>query len=287
MTMPFAVRVQHLLPQRLLCAFIYRVSRSRIRWFKAALISWFAHHYEVNLSEARDSELSTYPDFNAFFTRALQPEARSIDTRADSLVSPADGRLTQRDVITSGRVIQAKGFDYSLADLLGEPANELADFDGGISATIYLAPQDYHRVHAPTSGQLVAMRYIAGRRFSVNATTARWIDALYCRNERLVCWFEAPFGRYAAVLVGALNVSSISTVLTGEIHSGTDAHWPRIEDAQFERGEEFARFNLGSTVVLAFPKGAAEFDTSIDSGGSIRMGQRFACIARNVPGPLA
>ncbi|HMB73001.1 MAG TPA: archaetidylserine decarboxylase [Gammaproteobacteria bacterium] len=278
MSAPFAVRVQHLLPQRLLCAFIYRVSRCRIRWFKAALIGWFARHYRVDLDEAEDSRLSAYPSFNAFFTRALRPGARRIAGGEETLVSPADGQLTQVGAIRHGQLVQAKGFDYSLGELLGETPSAIAAFDGGISATIYLAPHNYHRVHVPAAGRLLAMRYIAGRRYSVNSTTASWIDALYCRNERLVCWLESPAGRYAVVLVGALNVSSISTVLTGEIRSGTDQHWPHPPAREFARGAELARFNLGSTVVLALPRGFAAIAADVAAGRSIEMGERLAVI---------
>lgn len=280
MSVPIAVRVQQLLPQRLLCAFIYCVSRCRMRWFKSALISWFARQYDVDLNEALEPDLAAYPSFNAFFTRALRADARSIDSREDSIVSPADGRLTQFGAIEGGRVIQAKGFDYSLADLLGEPAGTTDLFDGGLTATIYLAPHNYHRVHAPVTGRLVKMRYIAGRRFSVNATTASWISRLYCRNERLVCWFEADFGRYAAVLVGALNVSSISTTLTGEIRSGRDFQRAYSNSDEIGRGEEFARFNLGSTVVLVLPRGSARFVDALLPGQTVRVGERIAATQR-------
>jgi phosphatidylserine decarboxylase len=284
MSMPMAVRVQHLLPQRMLCAFIYFVSRCRVRWFKNLLISWFARQYRVDLDEARQSEPADYASFNAFFTRALRDGARRIDSRAGAIVSPADGRLTQIGTINNDRLIQAKGFEYSLAELLGESARDVETFDAGITATIYLAPHDYHRVHTPAAGRLVAMRYIAGRRFSVNATTAQWISRLYCRNERLVCWFEADFGRYAVVLVGALNVSSISTTMTGEIRSGRDFYLPELSSGELARGEEFARFNLGSTVVLAMPRGTAEFISDAQPGRSVRVGE---CIATTAAATLA
>jgi phosphatidylserine decarboxylase len=255
-----------------------------VRWFKAALIAWFARQFEIDTAEALEPDLSAYPDFNAFFTRALRADARRIDTRDDAVVSPADGRLTQFGSIRGDRLIQAKGFEYSLAELLGEPPQAVADFDGGVTATIYLAPHNYHRVHVPVAGRLVEMRYIAGRRFSVNATTAGWIARLYCRNERLVCWFEAAFGRYAAVLVGALNVSSISTRQTGEIRSGRDFHRREEFAHEFGRGEEFARFNLGSTVILALPRGAAQFTDELRRGQSVRVGERIA-VAAGAPQP--
>ena len=281
MSAPIAVRVQHLVPQRLLCRFIYAVSRSRVRWFKSALISWFARQYAVSLDEAHEPELSEYPSFNAFFTRALRDGARVIDPQPDAVVSPADGRLSQFGAISSDRIVQAKGFSYSLHELLGEPAHAAEAFNGGTTATIYLAPHNYHRVHTPAAGRLTRMRYIAGKRFSVNATTASWIDRLYCRNERLVCWFDSEFGEFAAVLVGALNVSSISTTLTGEIRSGRDAAWNELGDAEFARGQEFGRFNLGSTVVLAFPRGSVQLLANLQSGQQVRVGERIGITLRN------
>lgn len=283
MNVPIAVRVQQLLPQRLLCAFIYHVSRCRIRWFKTALIAWFARQYKVKLDDALDPDLSSYPSFNAFFTRALRADARPIDTADDSIVSPADGRLTRFGPIEHGRIIQAKGFDYGLGDLLGKPDADIEMFDGGVTATIYLAPHNYHRIHAPVAGRIAEMQYIAGRRFSVNAVTASWIDRLYCRNERLVCWFDSDIGRYAAVLVGALNVSSIATTMTGEIRSGRDAHFAEFGGATVQRGAEFARFNLGSTIVLALPRGSARFIDDLQSGQAVRIGERIATAQRQTP----
>jgi len=124
------------------------------------------------------------------------------------------------------------------------------------------------------------MQYIAGRRFSVNAMTAGWIDRLYCRNERLVCWFDSDVGRYAAVLVGALNVSSIATTMTGEIRSGHDAHFAEFDDVTVQRGAEFARFNLGSTIVLALPRESARFIDGLQSGQPVRVGERIATAQR-------
>ncbi|HCZ49280.1 MAG TPA: phosphatidylserine decarboxylase, partial [Gammaproteobacteria bacterium] len=72
--------------------------------------------------------------------------------------------------------------------------------------TVYLAPRDYHRVHMPLDGTLRSMTHVPGRLFSVQGATARGIDRLYARNERLVCVFDTAHGPLAVVLVGALLV---------------------------------------------------------------------------------
>src|SRR5690606_16201838 len=171
-----------------------------------------------------------------------------------TVVSPVDGRLTEFGRARAGQLLQAKGFDYALEELTGEGPADASLFSNGAFATIYLAPHDYHRVHMPLAGKLTATRYIPGRRFSVNAATTCGIKNLFCRNERVVCWFETAHGPMALVLVGALNVSSISTAGRGEIASGEPAYWPEPAPAAYAKGAEIARFNLGPTVILLFPE---------------------------------
>lgn len=278
MKTPLFVRVQRLLPQRALCRFIYIVSRAKTPWLKNALIRWFAGHYPINLSEAAQPELSAYESFNDFFSRALNAQARPIDSDPGAIVSPADGRVTEFGTISSGKMLQAKGVAYSPDALLRTDRGSKLTIDGAHYATIYLAPHDYHRVHMPVSGRLTALSYIAGSRFSVNQVTAAHIPHLFCRNERLVCWFDADFGKFAMVLVGALNVSSISTRVTGEIRSGSDRNWTDFADlntdTDLKRGEEFATFNLGSTVILVLPN-TVSWSDKLEADQLVRVGLRI------------
>jgi len=269
------VWLQRLLPQKLLCRLIFSIARSRRNWIKSPLIAWFARHYRIDLAEAEITKLDAYPTFNSFFTRALRSGARAIDPGPSSVVSPVDGRLTEFGSIRGDRLIQAKGLHYGAADLLGESSEAAQTFLNGDFATIYLAPRDYHRVHMPLAGRLTQARYISGKRFSVNAATAQGIERLFCRNERLVARFDTDCGRLAMVLVGALNVSSIGTVTHGEIASGRDREWSGFEPVTFEKGAEFGRFNLGSTVILLFEQGAIRWGSELTDGESLRLGTKF------------
>jgi phosphatidylserine decarboxylase len=277
--------MQQALPQRLLGRIVYRISRSRLAWLKAPLIAWFARHYRVDLAEAESADLSAYPTFNAFFTRALHEDARPIDSDPEAVVSPADGRLTEFGAIESGQLIQAKGLHYAVDELLGEQANASADFErsaflaNGRFATIYLAPRDYHRVHMPIGARLLGARYVPGSRFTVNDAAASRIERLFCRNERLVAWFDAEGRTAVLVLVGALNVASIGTVSYGEIPSGKGRQWREHAPVPFAKGAEFGRFNLGSTVILLFEAGAMRFDSALYSGMRLAMGQRIGRLA--------
>jgi phosphatidylserine decarboxylase len=270
---PAGVWLQHLLPQSLMARVVYRAAHSERRWLKRPLIRWFARQYGVNLAEAEPSDLDAYPSFNAFFTRALREGARRPAPGEDVVVSPVDGRLTEFGRLTAGTLIQAKGLRYALAELVGEGPVAAERFANGAYATVYLAPRDYHRVHMPLRGALVATRYIPGRRYSVNEATACGIRNLFCRNERVVCWFETQGGAMALVLVGALNVSSISLAGRGEIASGEPRYWPEETPRLYGKGQEIGRFNLGSTVIVLFPEGEVEWDAALAPGLALELGQ--------------
>jgi phosphatidylserine decarboxylase len=263
---------QHLLPKDLISAAMYRVARSERRWIAQPLIRWFARTYGVDLADAGNADLEHYPTFNAFFTRALRADARVIAGGADTVVSPADGTLTEFGALDADTLLQAKGRRYSLTALLGESGERVDALLGGSYCTVYLSPRDYHRVHAPLDAALTRTRYIPGRRFSVSRATAASIDRIFCRNERAVCWFDTSVGPMVVVLVGALNVSSISTFSRGEIASGAPQLWEEPAPLRVARGAEIGRFNLGSTVVVLFARGAVRWDSRLTDGSSLAMG---------------
>ncbi|MEO8465460.1 MAG: archaetidylserine decarboxylase [Gammaproteobacteria bacterium] len=266
---------QHLIPKNLSSSVVYHATRSRRRWLKGPLIRWFARAYRVDMLDAADADLDSYATFNDFFTRALLPGSRPIEGGPQTLVAAADGVLTEHGAIDSDRLLQAKGRDYSLAELLGDTGTAVEALHGGSYLTIYLAPHNYHRVHAPFAGSLIRTRYVPGDRFSVSRATAAAIGRLFCRNERVVCWFDTAHGPCVVVLVGALNVSSISTVAHGEIASGAPREWREPTPRAFAQGNEIGRFNMGSTViVLAATRAAWRPDVAL--GVAVRVGEALA-----------
>jgi phosphatidylserine decarboxylase len=275
-----AVWAQYLLPQRVLGHLIYRAARCTWPTIKNPLIHWFAKYYRVNLIEAEQSELNAYPTFNDFFTRALRPEVRPLSGDEQTIVSPADGQITGFGSAEAGRLIQAKGLDYSLSELIGEDEPSAVKITLGCFATIYLAPQDYHRVHMPLAGTLKRTRYLPGTRFSVNSRTASRIPNLFVRNERVVCWFDTAIGSMVVVLVGALNVSSITTRWLGEIPSGKQRLWQNdgLPKRHYGRGDEIARFNLGSTVIVLLPPGTITWNRDLSAQRPLLTGQALGRI---------
>jgi phosphatidylserine decarboxylase len=273
--------VQHLLPHSLLTALMYRSTRLGLRPWKNWQIRWFIRRYGVDISEALQSDTDSYPHFNAFFTRALRPGSRPLEGAADTIVCPADGRISAIGDIRSGMLLQAKGRHYSLPTLLGGDDQRADAFQEGRFATIYLSPRDYHRVHMPVDGRLREMIYIPGRLFSVNFATARVVGGLFTRNERVLCIFDTDLGPMAIILVGAMLVSGMETVWSGPLvppHGQAMRSWRYDGDEaiRLSRGEEMGRFNTGSTVILLFPANRVDWLDALRPGISVRMGQRLA-----------
>ena len=188
------VALQYLLPQRLLSGLIGRIARARAGWIRKPLIRAFVRAYRPELADAVQPDPLAYESFNAFFTRALRAEARPAAGAADAIVSPVDGRISALGATPQGRIIQAKGRDYSLQGLLGGNAQLAARLTGGSFMTVYLAPFNYHRIHMALSGTLVGAWYVPGRLFSVNDATAALVPDLFARNERVILEFSGAAG---------------------------------------------------------------------------------------------
>ena len=197
-------------------------------------------------------------------------------------MSPVDGTVSLAGNIRKGSILQAKGIDYTLDDLLATDLAEAAAFVDGRFATIYLAPYNYHRVHAPIAGELVAASYVPGDLFSVNEATVSSVSGLFRRNERLIMRFATPHGPASLIFVGALNVGSISTPWTGEIRPRkagvVEALHLSRQDRRVETGDLLGWFNMGSTVILLFPDSVAEWDTQLEPGKTLRMGEAIGTL---------
>jgi phosphatidylserine decarboxylase len=281
--MNFGVMLQYLYPHGLLTWLMYQATRVRFAPWKNWQIRWFIGRYGVNMAEAAETDSQRYEHFNAFFTRALKASARPLQGDDDTIVSPADGTVSQVGSLQGDTLLQAKGKHYSVQALLGGDPGRSAPFENGRFLTVYLSPRDYHRVHMPISATLREMVYVPGRLFSVSAATTSIVPGLFARNERVVFLFESGFGPMALVMVGAMMVAGIETVWSGPVtppHGGALRRWhyndadsPRVALA---RGDELARFNMGSTVVLLLPAGRAAWETGLAANSPIRFGQAVA-----------
>jgi phosphatidylserine decarboxylase len=265
---------QYLLPQHALSRLVLRATRVRATWFKNALIRGFLKLYAIDMSDAVQPDPLAYGSFNEFFTRALKSGTRSIAAGSNDIACPVDGAVSEAGTIEGDRLLQAKGRDYTLSDLLASQP-WAKHFDGGSFATIYLAPFNYHRIHMPMRGELRETVYVPGRLFSVNAATAAQVPRLFARNERVVTLFDTACGEMALVLVGALNVGSMATVWAGDITPAARRVVTTLppRTATLDKGEELGRFNMGSTVILLFQAGRARWHAETRAGATVRLGQ--------------
>ncbi|HBI21520.1 MAG TPA: phosphatidylserine decarboxylase [Legionella sp.] len=273
---------QYIAPKRALTAFAGFMANLKVPAIKNYLIHDFIQKYQVNMQEAKEEQVEHYACFNDFFVRHLKAECRPV---ADAgVVSPVDGVISEIGRITSGRLLQAKGRDYTVSELLACESALSTPFDNGSFATLYLSPKDYHRVHMPMDATLREMIYVPGKLFSVQPTTARVIPRLFARNERLVVFFDTSVGLMAMVLVGATIVGAIGTAWHGDIRRGRQrvrfdyAGNPAV-NTQLQKAAEMGYFKLGSTVVLLFADGERmQWRPDLQAGCGIRFGEALGSV---------
>jgi phosphatidylserine decarboxylase len=259
-----------------------RVARARLPGpVLRTAIRAFTRIFSVDLEEARDG-LASYATFQDFFTRALRAGARPIDPAPDAFVSPCDGTWGAAGTIRDGTLLQIKGRPYSLAQLLGSDA-EAARLEGGSFATLYLSPRDYHRFHAPCDLAVVAARYLPGRLLPVNRIGLEGFDALFAQNERICAWM-APDAREHAplclVAVGATMVGAVKLdfdTLQTNVPGGSPIQRRYDPPIKLFRGQEWGRFEFGSTIVVLAAPGFVALDAK--PGEALRLGERIGTLS--------
>jgi phosphatidylserine decarboxylase len=250
----------------------------------------FAAAYQIDLEAS--PPLESYPTFGQFFARPLLPGRRPMAPGDQVVVSPVDGLVSETGVAAGGKLVQAKGIDYSLGALLGD-SRLGRRFQGGAWATIYLSPQDYHRIHFPLGGRVAGWRYVPGQLWPVNAASVRAVPGLFTVNERLVVLLDSPLGEVAIVAVGATVVGRVRASWDAAVPC-TDrpgAHELQAFDYQapipVEKGAELGVFEMGSTVILVFAPGRVALDPRVVPGARVVMGQAIGGPAGPGAGPAA
>jgi phosphatidylserine decarboxylase len=270
-----------LLPQHFLSSLIHWFMRIKQPAFKNFQINQFIKLFNVNMNEAIQNDSHTFVNFNAFFTRELKPEARPDQTQNNELCCPVDGAISELGDIEDEQLIQAKGHYFSLNDLLAGDQSLTETFRHGKFATIYLSPRDYHRIHMPIDAKLKEMIHVPGQLFGVNKASVKAIPRLFTRNERVINYFETAVGPMVLIQVGAIFVSSIETTWHGVVTPPRRLkiqRWSEIKNTSLFKAQEMGRFNMGSTVILLFPKNSIEWNDNLKANTPVKMGQLLATI---------
>jgi phosphatidylserine decarboxylase len=270
--------VWRMTPQRALSEVIgWGARRSLPVGLRARLLGSFARQYGIDVTEA-EKALEDYGGLQEFFTRRLKPGARPIAAAADAVVSPSDGTVVEAGRVQDGLLIDAKDAGFTLSDLLadGDAARRL---EGGAYLVTYLSPKDYHRVHSPVAGQVVAWHHVPGRLFPVNARSVVREPGLFSKNERLVSLIEGAAGLCAVVMVAAVGVGHMTASYDPEVAThqrgfsqGGVTHKRFSSPVRVERGAELGVFCLGSTTIVVFEAGRVRLD-EFSPGAATRMGQ--------------
>ncbi len=244
---------------------------------RLAAMRAFARRYGIDLAECPD--LDVYRSFGEFFARPLRPGLRPIAPGDGVVASPVDAVVSEAGLAEGGRLVQAKGIDYTAAALLGDPALA-ARLEGGAYATLYLSPRDYHRIHFPLGGAVVGWRSVPGRLWPVNAASVRTVPGLFAVNERLVTVLDTPVGRCAVVAVGATVVGRVHAYYDPTVpHTNRRSAPVRARDYDVpipvEKGQELGAFEMGSTVILLFEKGRVRLDPRVVTGARVRVGEEL------------
>ena len=261
------------LPKKILSRIAGLLARVRYPAFLLqSFLKWFISKYKIETSEFK-KELKEFDSFSNFFIRELKGGVRPI---GPEMVSPVDGTLVSVQPVENGKLLQVKGINYSVKDLLGlETVPE--NLEGGEVYTLYLAPRDYHRIHSPLESKILERIHIPGTLWPVNDWSIKNIKQVFCVNERVVLRMQAQVGEYFLVMVGATNVGSIGLSFE-ELRtnkSGQQFSKKSFDDLSVDKGQELGTFYLGSTVVLVFPNGQTRCEKEM---GAIKMGEALGAI---------
>lgn len=273
---------KYLTPRHGLTKLVGHIASAKLGPALPLVIKLFAKANNIDLSLAKEPIIN-FKTFNEFFIRDLKDGLRPIGSH--NIVSPSEGKVTQFGRITDcQQLIQAKGQYYSLQQLLGISSTEAKKYKNGSFFTIYLSPKDYHKVHMPCTGTLTKAVFIPGDLYSVNDNAINNIEALYARNERMVCYFDTKYGEMIQILIGATITGSIHTVWQDAIksqHSNSiiEKDYTNLaEPIVLEKGQYMGAFLMGSTTINIFTQ-ALDFDANIVPDATILVNANLANVA--------
>jgi phosphatidylserine decarboxylase len=261
------------IPRALATRFMGWFSRIRQPLVRDLSIGVWKSFTELDLSDARKSHFTSLHDC---FTRELKPNARAIDAAGDVMTSPCDAIAGMCGAVAGVSVFQAKGFPYTLIDLLGERG--LAEqYRDGCYVTLRLTSSMYHRFHAPVDCKVNHVTYISGDTWNVNPIALKRVERLFCKNERAVIQATVNNTPYsialvpvAAILVASIRLHFLNVLLHIRYRGPNEIPCATV----FRKGDEMGWFEHGSTIIIFAPKGFRLCE-EIKQGKRIRMGERL------------
>jgi phosphatidylserine decarboxylase len=270
------------IPRQLATRFIGWFSQIENPLLARASIRLWRLFADLDLSEARQQH---FDSLHACFTRELRDGARPIEADPRLMTSPCDAIVGASGRIHAGELIQAKGFPYTLQELLLDP-ELVALYRDGCYVTLRLTSSMYHRFHAPHDCVVDHVSYIAGDTWNVNAAALKRVTKLFCKNERAVIRAVLAASGHvvtlvpvAAILVASIRLNFLDVLLSDRYRGATEITC----DASFRKGEEMGWFQHGSTIIVFAPTGFTLCD-DVREGSRIRMGMPLMWLPPTIAG---
>ncbi len=259
------------IPRRCLTRLVGWLSKLENPFISVPAIALWRLFCEVDLSDARQG---SFRSLHECFTRQLREGARPVDPDPATLVCPSDGIIGAAGKVIAGECLQAKGFAYTLMDLLAD-RDLVRHYQQGSYVTLRLTAGMYHRFHAPADCRVEQVSYISGDTWNVNPIALQRIENLFCKNERAVIRLKLePSGHLitlvpvAAILVASIRLNFLDVLLHLKYRGPN--HIPC--SAPLQRGEEMGWFQHGSTIIAFVPPGV-RLAAGLHTGATVRMGQ--------------
>lgn len=227
----------------------------------------FVKDFNINMNEY-ELNLNDFKSFNEFFIRKIKSQYRPISRDKNIFISPGDGRISIYESIDLNKIVQVKGFHYSMKELIND--DTIASlYNNGTCIILRLCPTDYHRFHFVDDGVCEDTIKINGQYYSVNPIALNKISKLYCQNKREWSLFHTEnFGEVLYLEVGATCVGSIIQTYS--------------PNKKMLKGDEKGYFKFGgSTVILFLQKDKVAIDkdileqTSLGFETKVLMGEKI------------
>lgn len=244
-------------------------------FFQKIINNAYVKFLGLNMSEFRNPKF--YKSLNDLFTRELAIP-RAINKEGNVFISPTDSLITQCGTLQKDLLLQIKGMEYSVEDMLTyHCAQNFEKVNNGSYMNFYLSPKDYHRYHAPADFEIKRLLHIPGKLYPVNLKYLNKQIDLFVENERVVleCIHEGKL--FYMVFVGALNVGQMVFTFEKKVETNTEVRDIQIyeyEDKRVKKGDCLGYFKMGSTVVMVWEEGMVELENLLNQ--DVKFGQKIA-----------
>jgi phosphatidylserine decarboxylase len=259
------------IPRELLTRFMGWFSKIEQPWVRDISLGIWRRIADLNLEQSEKTQFASLHDC---FTRKLKPGARPVAADPGLLTSPCDAIVGACGRIDGTQLIQAKGFPYTLNDLLHDPWL-VAHYRNGCYVTLRITSSMYHRFHAPHDLAVEQVTYISGDTWNVNPVALQRVERLFCKNERAVVRTRLNSNGHlvtlvpvAAVLVASIRLHCLDALLHLKYRG------PNVLpcNGHYAKGEEMGWFQHGSTIIAFAPEGYQPCD-NVKQGKVIRVGE--------------